>query len=193
MRIIHVEDAARKRVGLGRRLETVTNLTVQTGKSRSEAHRLVHGHGDVVAREEIHTAEMLAETFAVRATLERTIDDAPTDDARLARERGQGGDSPRSRKSSRARARERARRRRRVTREYAAGQNEEHGTKTNNTEKQNHGTRVFFVLFVFRRVVVFFVALLVCRHVVTFESHCSFFPRVVIFSVALLVFSRFRV
>ena len=63
---------------------------------------------------------MLAETFAVRATRERTINDAPTDDAGLARERGQGGDSPRSRKSRRARARERARRRRRVTREYAA-------------------------------------------------------------------------
>ena len=120
MRIIHVEDAARKRVGLGRRLETVTNLTVQTGKSRSEAHRLVHGHGDVVAREEIHTAEMLAETFAVRAARERTIDDAPTDDARLARERGQGGDSPRSRKRHRPRTRERAWRRRRVTRDYAA-------------------------------------------------------------------------
>ena len=73
-----------------------------------------------------------------------------------------------------------------MTREYAAGQNEEHGTKTNNTEKQNHITRVFFVLFVFRRVVVFFVALLVFRRVVTF------FSRIVLFSLALLVFSSLR-
>jgi len=107
-------------VGLGRRLETVTNLTVQTGKSRSEAHRLVHGRGDVVAREEIRPTEMLAETFAVRAAREQTIDDAPTDDARRARERGQGRDSPRSRERHRPRARERAWRRRRVTRDYAA-------------------------------------------------------------------------
>ncbi len=71
-----------------------------------------------------------------------------------------------------------------MTREYAAGQNEEHGTKTNNTEKQNHITRVFFVLFVFRRVVVFF------RRVVSFflVLLVFFFRCVVSVLLALLVF-----